>query len=277
MRGAIQVAASRSKITLMGAVQVLDLRHQARSASVGRPTSHVLQRRAARLFSVVSGGKSARIERVDEWETTRATLTARGVPGAADLGRFVSNVEFFRPSDLDERAAMPVLIELLPTLTDRKLINAVAGHLRRPWARPAAFEQLHAAFVRLATVDDATSWGLGDSMSSAARIQELPLLLQIVRDPGYGRARQMVVFSLARFKRSPDVKSVLIALLTDEDVALHAMGALRANIGSSDALPYLRDVEARHHGEPLGQTAARQIRKAEKSIRVTAPLADRAR
>ena len=54
-------------------------------------------------------------DRTDEWERTRATLRAHGVAGADDLGRFVSNVEVFRPSALDERAAMPVLVSLLPT------------------------------------------------------------------------------------------------------------------------------------------------------------------
>ena len=204
---------------------------------------------------------------MDEWEVTRAELTARGVQGANDLGRFVNNVEFFCASEIDERAAMPVFLELLPRLTDRRLIGAVAGHLRRPWARPAAFAVLHEAFLRLATVDDSTSWSLGDSMANAARIQELPLLLAIVNDSTYGRARQMVVSSLARFRRSPDVRLALILLLTDEDVALHAMSALRATIGAADALPYLQDIESRHHGEPLGAVAVREIRKAEKSVR----------
>jgi hypothetical protein len=205
---------------------------------------------------------------VDEWAKTRAELTARGVRGADDVGRFVSNVEFFGASAIDEQAAMPIFLELLPTLTDRKLIDAVAGHLRRPWARPAAFAVLHDAFHRHSTIDDSASWSLGDTMSNAARIQDLPLLLDIVGDPAYGGARQMVVSSLSRFRRSPDVKPALIPLLTDEDVALHAMSALRATIGAEDAMPYLREIESRHHGQTLDAVAAREIRKTEKSIRL---------
>jgi hypothetical protein len=65
---------------------------------------------------------------------------------------------------------------------------------------------------------------------------------------------------------SPDVKITLIPSLTDDDVALHAMGALRASVGAAEALPFLQDVELRHHGDNLGTVAAREIRKAEKAI-----------
>lgn len=62
---------------------------------------------------------------MDEWQHARQLLAERGVTGADDLGRFVSNTEFFRPSRLDERAAMPVLLELLPTVTDPGLARAI--------------------------------------------------------------------------------------------------------------------------------------------------------
>jgi hypothetical protein len=53
-------------------------------------------------------------------------LRERGATGAEDLGRFVTNVEFFRPSELDKHAAMPVLLELLPTFGHQT-------HPRRGW------------------------------------------------------------------------------------------------------------------------------------------------
>jgi hypothetical protein len=60
------------------------------------------------------------------------SLAAAGVIGVEDLGRFVNDVTYLRPSMFDERAAMPVLLELLPALTDPTLVRAVAAHLRRP-------------------------------------------------------------------------------------------------------------------------------------------------
>ena len=197
----------------------------------------------------------------------RSALAARGVAGVEDFGRFVSNVEFFGASGFDERAAMPVLLELLPQVSDPKLVATIASHLRRPWARPTAFTALHDAFLRWARQNESTGWSVGDAMASAARIQELPALLSIANDAGFGKARQMVVFALAHFKRSPGVAPALIALLHDPDVALHAMSALRRTIGAREVLPYLQDVKAAHPNDELGDIAGREIRKAEKALR----------
>jgi hypothetical protein len=79
-------------------------------------------------------------------QRTDQPLVAAGVEGAEDLGRFVSDGRYLQPSKFDEWAAMPVLLELLPRLTDPTLVSAVAAHLRRPWARPAAFGPLVDAF-----------------------------------------------------------------------------------------------------------------------------------
>lgn len=72
----------------------------------------------------------------------QAALAEAGVAGVHDFGRFVSNTKYFEPSSFDERAAMPVLLTVLPTLTDPKVVGgsrwAVASsvgetdRLRRP-------------------------------------------------------------------------------------------------------------------------------------------------
>lgn len=66
----------------------------------------------------------------DQRAALKAALAEAGVKGADDLGRFMSNTEFFRPSEFDEKAAMPVLLDALPTLSDPAVVTAVAGHLR---------------------------------------------------------------------------------------------------------------------------------------------------
>lgn len=186
--------------------------------------------------------------------------------GVEDLGRFVNNTEHFAPSQFDERAAMPVLLDILPTATDAKLVEAIAGHLRRPWARPAAFPALRDAFERWAPTEPLAGWALGDALANAARRDDLSALLAIAGDARYGMCRQMIVYALPRFKASRDVEPALVALLDDPDVALHAMSALRRSIGAEAALPHLRQIEAAHSGDSLGDTARREIRKAVKSL-----------
>jgi hypothetical protein len=162
---------------------------------------------------------------------------------------------------------MPVFIELLPRLSDPKLVGAIASHLRRPWARPAAFDALRTAFEHWATSDATTGWHIGDALATAATKDDLPVLVGIVRATSYRTARQMIVHSLWRFKAAPEVESTLVSLLDDPDVALHAMSALRRTVGPTSALPHLRRVAAEHTGDPIGSTALRQIRKAEATVR----------
>jgi hypothetical protein len=62
-----------------------------------------------------------RIAQVDEWQLARESLMLAGVAGAEDFGWFVNDARYWQLSAFDERAAMPVLLELLPTLTDPRL------------------------------------------------------------------------------------------------------------------------------------------------------------
>lgn len=205
--------------------------------------------------------------RVNEWEQLRERLASAGVYGSEDLGRFASNPEFFGESRFDERAAMPVLVEALPSLTDSQLVGAVAGHLRRPWARPAAFDALLAAFEEWAQRDgSATGWHLGDALGTAATVAQAGALVRIGQDRRYGQARQMVVHALGRFKEAPEVRQALPGLIEDPDVALHAMQALRRVLGAEEALPHFERVEHERRGTTVGDQAAREAKKARKSL-----------
>ena len=203
---------------------------------------------------------------MDEWERLRARLADAGVSGVEDLGRFVSNPEFFGQSRFDERAAMPILVEALPELTDAKLVGAVAGHLRRPWARPHAFSVLMAVFEKWASRDRVTGWHVGDAAGTTATAAHTETLLRVCQDSRYGQARQMLVHALGRFKAAPGVKEALLGLIEDPDVALHAMQALRRVVGPSEALPHLERVEREHQGTQVGEQAMREARKARKAL-----------
>lgn len=179
-----------------------------------------------------------------EWTALESELTAAGVRGAHELGRFVDNVEFFGASTFDEKAAMPVLLAALPALTDQRLIRSVAGHLRRPWARPTAYRALYDAFQRWATIENGPGWSLGDALATAATADNVDELLALCQDTAYGRSRQMLVYSLWRSKKaSPDVEIVTRRLLLDPEVGLHAMASLRRLVGATGALSAIVQVE----------------------------------
>jgi hypothetical protein len=113
---------------------------------------------------------------LDDADRVRGELALAGVKGVADFGRFVSDTTQFRASEFDEKAAMPTLLAVLPSITDPRVVCAIAGHLRRAWARPSAYPALRDAFVHWSALDDGAGWALGDALGTAAdksRIGEL--------------------------------------------------------------------------------------------------------
>lgn len=202
----------------------------------------------------------------DDWRRLRSALRSAGVEGVGDVGRFVAQPEHFRPSQFDERAAMPILLAILPSLQDPEVVVAVAGHLKRPWARPKAYPVLHEAFLKWARSHPTAGWSLGEAMANAAPREQLQDLIDLASDEAYGTARQMIVHSLWRFGSDPRVPSALIPLCADPDVSLHAMSALRRSVGNEAALPRLRELEKTHPERRVREQARRELKKAERAM-----------
>lgn len=203
----------------------------------------------------------------DEWADLRARLQAGGVAGSNDLGRFVANTDFFGASTFDERAAFEVLLAAVPSLNDAKLVGAVAGHLRRPWARGRAFGVLASAFVRWAAVDSTAAWHLGDALGSAATADDLMRMIVLARETEYGKSREMIVLALGRFKGSPEAEAAARDLAEDDDVALHALSAYRKIAGAAAALERAAEIIRHHPGTKAAEQAERQIKKLAKATR----------
>lgn len=196
-------------------------------------------------------------------ERIRLALTAHGVLGVDDFGYFVNNPKHFRPSSFDERAAMPVLLDLLPTLSDPRAVEATARHLRRPWAKSAAFPSLVDAFRAWAPREPLVGWVLGDALASAAGPGDVDVLIALANDQALGKARQMIVYALWRFRRDPRISELLTKLANDPDVYLHAMKSLRRAVGSQATLPILRELIQSSPDPSIRKQAAKEIRKAE--------------
>jgi HEAT repeat protein len=202
---------------------------------------------------------------VDDADRVRHELTAAGVVGVDDFGRFVSDTTHFCASRFDEKAAMPTLLAVLPSLTDPRVVSEIAGHLRRAWARPSAFPVLRDAFVRWSQLNAGAGWALGDALGTAADKARVGDLIELAADDRYGKARQMVVHSLRRFKSDERVPAVLTKLLTDPDVALHAAGALRHVLGNAAALPLLQAAREQTIDSAPAASLDREIKKAAKA------------
>lgn len=144
------------------------------------------------------------------------------------------------------------------------MVGAVAGHLRRKWARPAAFEAMLAAYRRWGAADVmSVGWHLADAVVNASELRHLDPLLELAGDRRYGESRQMLVFEMWRFRKDVRVAPALAILCADPDVALHAMSAYRRAVGNDVALPLLRALLT--HDDPVvRQQATREVKKVAK-------------
>jgi HEAT repeat protein len=200
-----------------------------------------------------------------DFDRVRSLLRAQGVTGVDDFGYFANNTEYFRPSSFDERAAMPFLLELLPTLSDPKTVEATARHLCRPWAKSSALPPLVEAFRSWAPREPLVGWAIGDSLICAAGAGDVDTLLRLAQDRTFGMARQMIVHSLWRFRKDQRVAQVLTELSEDPDVCLHAMSALRRTIGNDASLPLLHHLSQTNHDDRVREQAAKELKKAERA------------
>jgi hypothetical protein len=175
----------------------------------------------------------ARAPRSPERLALEAELEARGID-TTDFGIFSS----VAPTAFDADRAAPILVEWLPRMTDLVDKEVIARSLTgtRTARAPAA-----AAIVkefREAPLDaETTKWAYGNALATLAGPEVADDLIELVRDQRHGIARQMLCDALKRTKdpRAPDV---LIELTDDDDVAGHAILALRL-YGPKSALPLL--------------------------------------
>lgn len=202
----------------------------------------------------------------DEWQIVRDALLAAGVRGVEDLGRFVNNTEFFAPSRLDERAAAPVLLELLPELTNPQVVATVGRHLQGPWVRPGGYEVVLAAFKRWATWPGEAGWVLSDTLARAADKSRARDFLELAVDDRLGSARCFIAGALWRFKAVAEVEPALRRLVTDPEVAPMAMTALQRVIGPDAMATVLQEVLDGDAAPAVRDQAQRQLRRIEPKL-----------
>jgi hypothetical protein len=147
----------------------------------------------------------------------------------ASVGYPVGALADLRESNLRYRAAVPVLLNWLPRVTDSKVKEEIVRALSVPWAKPAATGPMIEEFRQIDASIDPTGLGLRWTIGNALEVlfddSSFDEIAELARDRRYGKSRQMVVLGLGRSKR-PEAVDVLLGLVEDSDVDGHAVQAL---------------------------------------------------
>ena len=191
-------------------------------------------------------------ERADE-EELRAALRAAGIRDD-DFGFFARDIPEagIRAPRFDFEAAAPVLVDWLPrvktALVKERIVRSLTGEKT---ATPLALEPLVAEFRR--ADDHGLKWAIGNALATLADDSIADELVDLARDRRHGRSREMLMDALARTKDERALDA-LVDLVDDDDVAGHAISALR-RLGPKSSLPYLeRARPALEHQAADGET-----------------------
>src|SRR3954464_16096955 len=97
-----------------------------------------------------------------EWEAVRAALRGAGID-PTDLARFVNApnlaIRGLEPSTFDSRRAYPVLVEWLPRVHSRPVVNTLPSRIRESGKRSDSAQAL------IAKYREQPSWQLGDAIA----------------------------------------------------------------------------------------------------------------
>jgi hypothetical protein len=175
-------------------------------------------------------------EREDaELEAVRAALRRAGID-PTDFGRFVGRVVpgVIEAPTFDYVAAAPVLLEWLPRVRTPLAKEVVARSLGHRAAKGVATGPLIDAFLATPPEESHVKWAIASAIHDVATPPDFDRIVELAADRRHGRARQMLVFMLWRVK-SERAREVVVDSLEDEDVAPHAMSALRRMVGNEQA------------------------------------------
>jgi HEAT repeat protein len=174
----------------------------------------------------------------DERERERLTRVAENrnsaAPIVADLvkaGFPIQSIADLFDKGLDYHAAVPILLDWLPRVSNRDVKEDIVRALSVKWAKPHAARALISEFHRAQdTSGDDIRWAIGNALEVVADDSVFDELVEIVQDRRCGRARQMVAVALGNVKR-PEAVEVLLGLLNDDEILGHViigLGRLKA-------------------------------------------------
>jgi hypothetical protein len=128
---------------------------------------------------------------------------------------------------IDYQVAIPVLLKWLPKVDNLGVKEIIVRALTVKWAKPVAARPLIQEFRKAPETEElGLKWTVANALSEVADASVFDDIVELVRDERHGRAREMLAVALGNMK-DPRAVNVLIELLDDEQVAGHALLALR--------------------------------------------------
>ena len=186
-------------------------------------------------------------------------LSAAGI-ATEEFGSFTRSGS----ADFDHARAVAILLCWLPTITDGQVRESIA---RSVTGEPEAREQgaariLVGEFTRQSD-SPTTRWAIGNALATLADESVADDLILLLRDRSFGKAREMLCEAL---KRTGDARApaVLIEVIDDDDVAGHAVSALRSFeprtglVLLRQAEPQLKALSERSTATPFARTQAKK-------------------
>lgn len=195
--------------------------------------------------------------RDEDFERVRSALRLAGLP-ADDFGVFASgrHPEVIHQPVFDYARSVPVLLELLPTLTDDRAKEAVVRSLSTSAARTVAVPALVELFEHTSDVSSPSlKWAIGNALSTTTTKAHTDVLLRLASDHTHGSGRSMIVERLGRISGDERIVPALLSLIDDPGTALTAMGGLRRRLPPDECIALFEPLL--DHDEPKVRTAAK--------------------
>jgi hypothetical protein len=168
----------------------------------------------------------ARERRKEQSAQAYAEAAAPLLEELAAAGAGVKALADLRKPGAGSRAGVPVLLRWLPRAGYAPLKEEIVRALSVPWARPQAAPVL---IEELDRAEDAAGtgirWAIANALAVVADDSVFDEIAARARDPGYGKAREMLCAALGNMK-DPRAEALLAGMLSDDAVAGHAVMAL---------------------------------------------------
>jgi len=148
-----------------------------------------------------------------------------------EAGFAVESIDELRRSGVSYKGAINVLLKWIPLTENVGVKESIVRALSVPWAKPTAARPLLGEFrTAPAATASGLKWAIGNALEVVADDSVLDEIFELAKDKRHGKSREMLAVALGNMK-DPRAVDVLIELLSDEEVAGHALiglGKLKA-------------------------------------------------